>query len=108
MRRTRRGLLIWAVVLIAALLAAAAIIALSNSVRWRMQVVVLKATGNIPELSWPEFVSMLRQRDGLGLDKLLTGSTVHGAVRNPYTSDGDVSAGHVISCIIPAPPAIFG
>jgi len=96
MRRTRRGLLIWGVVLIAALLAAAAIIALSNSVRWRMQVVVLKARGNIPELSWPEFVSMLRQRDGLGLDKLLTGSTVHGAVRNPYTSDGDVSTGAVL------------
>ena len=70
---TRRRVLI-ALALAAALVAVVSVaISQVHSVRWRVTVLALKLRGGVPEIGWPDLVSMLRERGGYGLEGLLGG-----------------------------------
>ena len=79
--------------LLALAILAVAITVGSDSVRWRVRVVALKLQGGVAELSWSEVLTMMRQRRGYGLEALVDGVSVHGAVVNPFVSDQDVRTG---------------
>ena len=56
-----------------------------------------KATGNVPDLSWVELWEMTRRPRGFSLENMFTyGSSLEGALANPYTETKDLEAGQRI------------
>jgi len=64
-----------------------------DGLRWRAQLVVLKARGAIPELAWGELARMIRPRSGVYLRPLIVTRNPHMAIQNPDTSAADLQAG---------------
>ena len=60
-----------------------------GKITWRVRLFALKARGGIPELSWSELWQMTRERGGFGMEKLMRGITLEGAVKNGYDADAD-------------------
>jgi len=60
---------------------------------WRADLYSRKATGRVPDLSWAELWQMTRVRGGFGLEAVVNGTSVDGAIRNPYDTDEDRKAG---------------
>ena len=64
---------------------------------WRAQLYLRKATGNVPDLSWAELWEMTRQPGGFSLEYMFThGTSLEGALANPYTGTEDLEAGQRI------------
>ena len=63
------------------------------SIKWRLDVVVMKLKGDVAELGWWELLTMLRQRGGFGLEELHLTNSVHGALWNPFQSEDDLRMG---------------
>lgn len=64
---------------------------------WRAELALKKATGEVPDLSWVELWEMLRRPGGFSLEAIFTlGSSLDGAVTNPFNSTKDIDAGRMI------------
>ncbi len=64
--------------------------------KWRGQLLMMKAQGRIFELSWGELVSMLRPGSGYYLEGLIVTGNPYGTIRNALTADSDIAAGEAI------------
>ena len=65
----------------------------SQKMWWRAQLFARKASGNIPELTWPELWEMSRHQGGFGLVRLVVGVSPEGSVVNAYNTVNDNEAG---------------
>lgn len=65
----------------------------SPSVQWRMRVVALVATGQIPDLGLADAVSMLRPSSGFWLESLPDTHSAYASISNAYTAATDLEAG---------------
>jgi alcohol dehydrogenase (cytochrome c) len=73
---------------------AALTVTLTNSeVRWRLSVIGMKATGQIPSFTWRELLWNLRPRSPIYLRYLTTSGNPDLAIENPYTTPQDSVAG---------------
>ena len=64
---------------------------------WRVQLYLMKATGKVPDLSWVELFEVTRERGGFSLEEMfINGSSLEGALANPYTKTTDLAAGQRI------------
>ena len=64
--------------------------------RWRAEIVRMKATGSLPEMSWKELWLLKRRGDPLNLHGLLTIPSPYLVIVNPYGSKEGASAGEKI------------
>ena len=86
----------WLLAIVSVALLGVAAFAISHSVsaRWRLQLYVAKAMGDLGELTWYELFSMTAGRDKFGLSAgYQQGRSVQAVLTNPYTSDADKRAG---------------
>jgi alcohol dehydrogenase (cytochrome c) len=75
-------------------LAGLVIVALSGPrFRWRIEVVELKATGHLPDITWKELYGLHRRGDPFNLKDLVTTRSAYFAIKNPYISAEDVEHG---------------
>lgn len=64
------------------------------AVSWRAQIILKKAVGGIPELSWVELSKMTAGEHGFGLSHVIDwGQSVDAALNSPYKSRDDREAG---------------
>jgi alcohol dehydrogenase (cytochrome c) len=64
---------------------------------WHVQLVFSKAIGNVPDLSWVELWEMTRRQGAFSLDEMFNGGTsLEGALVNPYTQTKDIETGQRI------------
>ena len=75
------------------LLAACAATAANSEVFWRLQVLAMKARGQVPSLGWAELVWDLRPHSPVYLRLLTTVPNAELAILNPYTAPEDSAAG---------------
>ena len=61
--------------------------------RWRVQIVGLKATGHLPDISWTELFHLNRHADPFNLKGLLKTPSPYFVIKNPFDSAEDVSDG---------------
>jgi alcohol dehydrogenase (cytochrome c) len=66
---------------------------LAPKVRQGLAIVRLKATGSLPDIGWMDLVRMVRSGSHFNLPELARTSNPYSAIRNPYSSPEDVSAG---------------
>lgn len=64
--------------------------------RWRAQVVLLKARGRLPDISWPELVHMLMPWSGYYLKPLLETQNPYASIENPRHDSASVAAGNAV------------
>jgi alcohol dehydrogenase (cytochrome c) len=64
--------------------------------RWRLEIVQLKATGGLSDLTWKELVHLNRHGDPFNLKGLVNTPSSYLAIKNPFSSAEDVSAGESI------------
>jgi alcohol dehydrogenase (cytochrome c) len=65
-----------------------------SAISWRAQILLKKAYGGVPELSWAELWKMISHQGGFGLqNSFVYGQSVVAAVSNPYTTPEDREAG---------------
>jgi alcohol dehydrogenase (cytochrome c) len=84
----------WIVLILLAMCAAAAVAVLrSEALRWRAQVIAIKATGGISDVSWRDLLTMLKPGGPFWLEPLATNPNPYASITNPYGSSTDVSAG---------------
>jgi alcohol dehydrogenase (cytochrome c) len=70
---------------------------LRDAVAWRAQLLVRKARGGIPDLSWHELAKMSAVQGGFGLESLIReGRGADGSVKNPYVATADRQVGRRI------------
>ena len=74
------------------------VLALSSGhhVRWRLAVVRLKATGSLQDIGWMDLFRMGRSGDPFHLAELATQPNPYIAIKNPYDSTTDISAGRTL------------
>lgn len=66
-------------------------------VSWRTHLFIRKAEGDVPDLSWRELWFMTHVRGGFALEEFVKlGSSLDGAVMNPYNRDDDYQIGKQI------------
>ncbi len=64
------------------------------AISWRAQIYLRKASGRVPELSWPELLKTTTHQGGFSLQSVIAvGQSVSGSLSNPYTSREDREAG---------------
>jgi len=61
--------------------------------RWRVEVVGLKATGRLPDITWKELYHLHRHSDPFNLKDLVPTRSAYLAIKNPYVSAEDLDAG---------------
>src|SRR5262245_30402815 len=88
---TRRRLLLGIVIGSLSLLAVATVAI--SSFRWRAHVVIMKATGQIPDLEWKYLVSFLAPSSGQSLARLIDTHNPYASIKNPLTGPKDIAAG---------------
>ena len=92
------------VVLATLLVLGAAMIAMVPPIRWRAEVLFLKAKGSLPDITWIQLAKMLpHPGNPYGLGRLARSPNPYSAIVNPYTSPEDHTAGEQIfrsSCAI--------
>ena len=64
-----------------------------SSVRWRARVMLLKLTGEIPELGWIELARMLNPSGPYYIEDVAKRRSGFGGVHNPYDGPEDVAEG---------------
>ena len=65
-----------------------------DRISWRVQLYLQKAMGNVPDLSWIELFKMTRRAGGFSLQTIFTrGTSLEGALADPYTETTDLEAG---------------
>lgn len=64
---------------------------------WRASLYTRKATGGVPDLTWSELWQMTRREGGFGLERVVSwGTSLDGAIGNPYLTDEDKETGERI------------
>ena len=64
-----------------------------HGLRWRAQVLGMKAVGKIPNLAWRDLLRMLPPRSGYYLEPILETGNPYASIENPYTAEADSAAG---------------
>lgn len=74
------------------------VVAVSSNPKLRsgIAIVRLKATGSLPDIGWFDLFRMVRSGQHFNLPELVTSRNPYSAIRNPYSSHSDVSAGSAI------------
>jgi alcohol dehydrogenase (cytochrome c) len=75
----------------------------NEDLRWRVNVVAMKAAGKFPEIGWQELTPMLRPGSGFWLESLTRSPNVYAAVRSPFASNHDIATGRALfrlQCVI--------
>ena len=90
----RRHPLLWGLVVL--LLAGVGTVLAVEVLRWRAKVVVLKAVGLIPGISWAETAALIRPGSGISLKEMVHTKNPYHSIQNPRQSPGDVVAGEEI------------
>jgi|KBSSwiStaDraftv2_1062776.scaffolds.fasta_scaffold03284_4 alcohol dehydrogenase (cytochrome c) len=88
MTRLRGAALILGVAVAAAALALAV-----PATRQRMQLVLLRATGKIPDLSWGELLRLLPPGNGTSVHDVVESRNPFVSIRNPFDQPADIAAG---------------
>lgn len=92
--RRRRKVWVTAGLIALAVTAAAVTAGMSVSgIRWRAEVILMKASGKISGIGWVRMLSMLRPHSPINLEPLRRTPNLLDVIRNPYTSDADRAAG---------------
>ena len=65
-------------------------------IRMRAHVVILQATGQIPDIPWSDLIGFLKPDSGVSLGNLVSQRNPHAVIRNPRTGDTDVRAGSLL------------
>ena len=63
------------------------------SIRWRAEVVLLKAAGQIPDIEWHYLIPLLLPASQQSLARLIDTRSPYGVIHNPNTAADDVKAG---------------
>jgi alcohol dehydrogenase (cytochrome c) len=71
-------------------------VALIPGFRWRVQVVGLKATGALPDISWRELLQVRLRGNPLNLKGLIADHNPYRVIWNPYAAPADVVLGQQI------------
>ena len=69
---------------------------IASRVSWRLGVIALKTTGELPELAWTDLVHMVRPGADVWLQPLLESPNPYAVIRNPRTSAQDVRTGRIL------------
>src|SRR5690242_14379235 len=69
---------------------------IASRVSWRLGVVALKASGDLPELSWSDLLHMMRPGGDVWLQPLLETPNPYAVIRNPRTSLQAVKTGRIL------------
>ena len=64
--------------------------------RWRVEIVRLKATGGLPDMTWKELADLNRHGDPFHLKELVVTPNPYQVIKDPFASPEDVSAGEKI------------
>ena len=68
-----------------------------HAISWRVQLYLRKAIGKAPDVSWVDLWEMTLRRRGFSLEHMSTyGTSLDGALTNPYTRTEDLEAGQRI------------
>src|SRR6476660_7106168 len=91
------AILLFSVVVVTAIYLGIVPIDQKSSRALHAQLFFRKATGKVPDLSWVELWEMTRQPGGFSLDDMFSvGSSLEGALANPYIQAKDLVAGESI------------
>jgi alcohol dehydrogenase (cytochrome c) len=74
-------------------LAAVALVLVVDGLRWRVQLVGLKAAGQIPGMEWGEMLPLLRPRSQVYLRSVVASRSPYHSIVNPWIGSSDVAAG---------------
>src|ERR1041384_5071109 len=86
----RRPLILGAIAMAAGLVLVAGSI---SGIRWRLGVVRLKLTGQMPDMQWGELLHMLQPGSGYYLAPLLSNHSPYATIENPLHDSAAVAAG---------------
>jgi len=64
-----------------------------DGARWRLEVVALKVTGQLRDISWLELSTMMSPSSRIYVGALRDNPNPYAVIRNPYTSEEDRAAG---------------
>jgi alcohol dehydrogenase (cytochrome c) len=64
--------------------------------RWRLQLLAMKARGQISDTSWSEIAHLMRPGSGFVLDDLRGRANPYESIRNPFNTSADIEAGRQI------------
>jgi alcohol dehydrogenase (cytochrome c) len=79
-------------------------VGLSAKGRQGLQIVRLKATDSLPDVTWGELFTMVRSKEHFGLPFLIDTPNPYASIQNPYSTQSDLEAGsqtfstHCASC----------
>jgi alcohol dehydrogenase (cytochrome c) len=93
LRRTRRFVLVAAVIVVVGIVSAAAAVTYSYDIRWRAAVLYYKASGQLHDIGWPDLITMLRPGSGIYLEPLATTLNPFAVIQSPLRSAADRDAG---------------
>lgn len=85
----------WGGVVIAAMYVLAAIVAF-DELHWRAEVILLRARGEITDISWAELLPMLKPGSPIYLGSLSRTRNVYASIANPWTRPEDIEAGRTL------------
>jgi alcohol dehydrogenase (cytochrome c) len=90
----RRKLKLATLIAVAAVCTAGATFAyLTDGIRWRIGVVAMKASGQIQDIGWRQLMSMMKPGSDFYLAGLLETPNPYLVIRNPFTSERDLTNG---------------
>lgn len=91
-RRVRVAVVAFAVIVVA-LLGSCLILYSVPKFRWRMEIVRIKVSGGIRDITWKELYHLNRRGDPFQLKELVTTRSSYLAIRNPYGTADDLAQG---------------
>ncbi len=89
---SRRARIRWWIAAVLVVLAGATVYGVPG-LRWRAELVALKAAGKVPGITWGEMLPMLRPKAAIYLQPLVATQNPYQSILNPLTSAADVAAG---------------
>jgi alcohol dehydrogenase (cytochrome c) len=64
-----------------------------HGLRSRARIAVLKVSGRLPDVDWPDLLRMMSLDSPYHLDRLIATGNPYTSIENPYTRDADTAAG---------------
>jgi alcohol dehydrogenase (cytochrome c) len=82
---------------IVAILVALGIVAVAGThANWRLEIMALKISGDLPELPWRDLLSMIEPGSGIWLQPLAESPNPYSVIRNPHTTAHDIATGKAL------------
>src|SRR3954452_21190349 len=86
--------LTWMILLLASI-AVCAWAATAPSLRWRLKVIALRATGHIIDIGWADLLALLNPSAHQSLEPLVDSRSPYMVIRNPMAATQEIEAGRV-------------